>query len=201
MELFRKWSGKHLMSQRSNSHGPIGNNLNPAEDFTVDAVDEKAASEGLKLLTQANGRLVVDEPISDKEKKSLNGFLRPPVEFLLLVADTYDKHPELFGGSFHSASVRNAIAYETANKPIVAEALELASRVAEQIQTRRAAAGQACLNAYVAMKGTSRLSRGAVLRPAVKQAASFLKQGKRAPKAPAPAAPAAASPPSNEPSK
>ncbi len=131
------------------------------------------------LLRSAAQEILVDDPLTERQKLALVPMLRFPLETLRLVADAYDEHGAVIGAEFDTAKVREAIAFDETHRPIVAQARALAQRVEEQILVRRAAAAEACMGLYQAMKGLSRLHRGAVLRPIVKQIAATLKQARR----------------------
>lgn len=135
--------------------------------------------------------VVIDEPMTDKTKKSLSSYMRIPDDFLEAVAAAADAHKSVIGVGFDSASVRSAIAYEKEQRPVAAQARALAQRVEEQIIARKADAAESCLGLYQVMKGAARLKSGTELRPVVKQLAELLPKRKRSNKAP----PATASPP------
>src|ERR1700743_1291549 len=139
------------MSQ-SKKNSPVNHNPSPQAAIAIGVVDDDAITTGGELLDKTEGVVVTGDPISDAKKAKLTVYLRPPVEMLKLIVAAYEKHPELFGGSFDVDSVKNAIAYAEAYAPLIAQSREIADRMSEQVFTRRAAAGEACLNAYQAMR-------------------------------------------------
>ena len=169
---------------RGNRKGISNGNETPNGDghmaaTSVPGSTPAAPSTAKQLLAAAAQEVVVDDPLTDKERLGLAPLTRFSTETLVLVADAYDEHAAAIGADFDSASVRDAIAFEQTHRPIAAQARAFAQRIEEQILARKARASEACMGMYQAMKGLSRLRNGAVLRPSVKQIAATLKVGSR----------------------